>query len=187
MYIDSVAPLFVHQYSHAWLDFRHRHDGYADYFENSRLATMRHRRFCLEMQERFPWIDDSMWGITASDSRYGYIDWGGPGTASNEKIDGTLVPCATGGSLAFMPTECLRVLETMLTRYGNKVWSRYGFIDAFNPDADWWCPDVLGIDLGIMLLMAENLRSESVWSSMMTAPEVQRGFTAAGFAPIPTV
>ena len=77
-YIESSAPLFVHQYSHAWLDFRHQQDAYADYFQNSRLATIRHRRFCLDMRQRFPWFDEHMWGITASDSRFGYIDWGGP-------------------------------------------------------------------------------------------------------------
>jgi hypothetical protein len=180
-FIDSVAPLFVHQYSHAWIDFRNRRDDYADYFENSRLATARHRRFCLEMRQRFPWFSENMWGITASDSRYGYLDWGGPGTKANAKIDGTLVPCAPGGSLAFLPDECTAVLENMLDRHGKRVWSRYGFIDAFNPHADWWCPDVLGINLGITLLMAENLRSQTVWSTMMSAPEIQRGFQAAGF------
>lgn len=180
-FIDSVAPLFVHQYSHAWIDFRNRRDDYADYFENSRLATARHRRFCLEMRKRFPWFSENMWGITASDSRYGYLDWGGPGTKANAKIDGTLVPCAPGGSLAFLPEECTAVLENMLDQHGKRVWSRYGFIDAFNPHADWWCPDVLGINLGITLLMAENLRSQAVWSAMMGAPEIQRGFKAAGF------
>jgi hypothetical protein len=180
-YIESVAPLFVHQYSHAWLDFRNRRDNYADYFENSRLATLRHRSFCLSLRERFPWIDERMWGITASDSRYGYIDWGGPGTAANAKIDGTLVPCAAGGSLAFLPEECTSVLENMLERYGNRVWNRYGFVDAFNPKLDWWCPDVLGIDLGIMLLMAENMRNQSVWNAMMHAEEAKRGFARVGF------
>jgi hypothetical protein len=180
-YIESVAPLFVHQYSHAWLDFRNRRDDYADYFENSRVATLRHRSFCLSMRERFPWIDERMWGITASDSRHGYIDWGGPGTAANAKIDGTLVPCAAGGSLAFLPGECTTVLESMLDRYGNRVWNRYGFVDAFNPKLDWWCPDVIGIDLGIMLLMAENMRTQSVWTRTMMAPEVRRAFNLVGF------
>ena len=59
----------------------------------------------------------------------------------------------------------------------------YGFVDAFHPQANWSSPDVLGIDLGIMLLMAENLRSETPWREMMSAPEVQRGFKAAGFVP----
>jgi hypothetical protein len=180
-YIESVAPLFVHQYSHAWLDFRHRRDDYADYFVNSRIATLRHRSFCLQLRERFPWFDEQMWGITASDSAHGYIDWGGPGSAANAKIDGTLVPCAAGGSLAFLPNECTAVLESMLERYGNPVWNRYGFVDAFNPKADWWCSDVLGIDQGITLLMAENLRTQSVWTAMMSAAEVRRGFAAVGF------
>ncbi|MBC7928082.1 MAG: hypothetical protein H7039_20755, partial [Bryobacteraceae bacterium] len=180
VFIESPAPLFVHQYSHAWFDFRDQQDGYADYFANSTVATIRHRDFCLSLKDRFPWFDNEMWGISASDSRYGYIDWGGPGTKSNRRIDGTLVPCAPGGSLVFLPQECSRVLEAMLERYGNQVWTRYGFIDAFHPQG-WSGPDVLGIDLGIMLLMAENLRSGSVWSTMSTAPEVRRGFKNAGF------
>lgn len=181
LFIESPAPLFVHQYSHAWFDFRDRQDGYADYFQNSRVATIRHRDFCLSLRERFPWISEDMWGITASDSRYGYIDWGGPRTKSSNRIDGTLVPCAAGGSLVFLPDDCSRVLEAMLERYGNQVWTRYGYIDAFHPKEGWSGPDVIGIDLGIMLLMAENLRTGSVWQTMMAAPEVRRGFKAAGF------
>ena len=182
-FIDSVAPLFAHQYSQAWLDFRNKHDQYANYFENSRIATLRHRKFCLDMRQRFPWFDDTMWGITSSESRYGYMSWGGPesGSASNAKMDGTLVPCASAGSLAFLPDDCLAVLEAMVKRYGKKVWTRYGFVDAFNPHADWWSPNVLGIDVGITLLMAENLVTAGVWQSMMTAKEIQRGFAAAGF------
>jgi hypothetical protein len=184
-FIDSPAPLFVHQYSHAWLDFRNKRDKYADYFQNSRLATIRHRDFCLSLRPKYPWIDQDMWGITASDSRFGYVAWGNPGNSS--RIDGTLVPCAAGGSLVFLPDDCSQVLETMLSRYGKQVWTRYGFVDAFQPQADWSSPDVLGIDLGIMLLMAENLRSESLWAAMMAAPEVQRGFRAAGFENYTTV
>jgi hypothetical protein len=135
----------------------------------------------MEMRARFPWFGENMWGITASDSRYGYIDWGGSLASSNEKIDGTLVPCAPGGSVAFLPSECRGVLASMLERYGKRVWQRYGFIDAFNPQVDWWASDVLGINLGIMLLAAENLRTQSVWAAMMRAPEVQRGFAAAEF------
>ena len=181
MFVESRAPLFVHQYSHAWLDFRNKQDGWANYFDNSRVATMRHREFCIHLKNRFPWFGENMWGISASDSRYGYIDWGGPKTAANSKIDGTLVPCASGGSIVFLPDECGAVLETMLDRYGKRVWTRYGFIDAFHPEADWWGPDVLGIDLGIMLLMTENLRTESVWKAVMSTPEAMRGFKTAGF------
>lgn len=183
-FIESSAPLFVHQYSHAWFDFRNRQDGYADYFRNSRVATLQHRAFCLELKDRYPWFSEDLWGITASDSRFGYIDWGGPGTSANAKIDGTVVPCAAGGSLVFLPDECCRVLETMLDRYGKSVWTQYGFVDAFHPGARWTNPDVLGIDLGIMLLMAENLRSQSVWEAVMSAPEVTRAFQAAAFSAV---
>ncbi len=183
LYIESPAPLFVHQYSHAWFDFRGLTDGGIDYFQNSRLATILHREFCIALRHRFPWFGADMWGITASESRYGYIDWGGPNSRANARIDGTLVPCAAGGSLVFLPDECGRVLETMLERYGRRAWTRYGFVDAFHPQANWWSPDVLGINLGITLLMAENYRSQAVWRAVMPAAEVRRGFDLAKFAP----
>lgn len=181
IFIASAAPLFAHQYSHAWLDFRNRWDGYTDYFRNSRLATLKHRDFCISLRDRFPWFGENMWGITACDSRHGYTDWGGAETEFNAKIDGTLAPCASGGSLVFLPDECGRVLETMLERYGKKVWNQYGYVDAFQPAVNWWSPDVIGIDLGIVLIMAENLRSQSVWTAMMSAPEIKRGFDMVGF------
>jgi hypothetical protein len=180
LYIESPAPLFVHQYSHAWLDFRNKVDGYTNYFENSRQATLAHRDFCIGLAGRYPWFGADMWGISASDSQRGYTDWGGPATSG--KIDGTLVPCAAGGSVVFAPNECLPVLENMLKRYGAKAWTRYGFVDAFHPGANWYGPDVLGIDLGIMLLMAENLRTGSVWKAVMASPEATAGMQTVGFA-----
>jgi hypothetical protein len=181
-FIESPAPLFVHQYSHAWFDFRNKQDGWTDYFENSRMATVRHRQFCIGLKDRFPWFGENMWGISASDSRQGYVAWGGPQSRPEDGIDGTLVPCASGGSLVLLPEACMRVLENILDRYGSQAWTRYGFVDAFHPEAGWYGPDVLGIDLGIMLLMAENLRTGSVWNSMMSSPEAQSGFGLAGFS-----
>lgn len=178
-YIDAGAPLFAHQYSHAWFDFRERRDEHADYFENSRVATLAHRMYCRSLTGEYEWFTQELWGVTASDSRKGYKVWGGPSVS--EKSDGTLVPCAAGGSVAFLPSECTGVLETMLARYGSKVWGPYGFVDAFHPKAEWYDPDVIGIDQGIMLLMAENLRSQSVWNAMMSTPEAERGLRAAGF------
>ena len=77
-YIGSFAPLFVHQYSQAWFDFRGKRDKYADYFQNSVTATEVHRRFCIELGKQFPDYSDDLWGITASDSQHGYVVWGGP-------------------------------------------------------------------------------------------------------------
>ena len=68
---------------------------------------------------------------------------------------------------------------------GERVWGRYGFADAFNPQTGWVAGDVIGIDQGIMLVMAENLRSGLVWANFMRAPEVQRGMRLAGFRATP--
>lgn len=72
-YISSPTPLFVHQFSHTWFDFRDRHDDYANYFDNSVLACRAHREFCQELRDRFPCYSGDVWGITASDSSSGYM------------------------------------------------------------------------------------------------------------------
>ena len=178
-YIGSFAPLFVHQYSQAWFDFRGKRDRYADYFKNSILATQVHRQFCLDLAKQFPDYSEDLWGITASDSIKGYAIWGGPPALG--PIDGTVVPCAAGGSLAFLPEEAMRVLETIKNRYGQKAWSDYGFVDAFNPLTQWYDTDVIGIDTGITMVMAENARTAFVWETFMKNPEAMRGMNRAGF------
>ena len=174
-YIDAGAPLFVHQYSHAWFDFRERRDLFANYFRNSVRATEAHKLFCLSYSHEFPWYGPNMWGVTASDSRTGYRIWCSPSSPP----DGTLVPCAAGGSLAFLPQSCGAVLQSMYDSFGDKVWTKYGFVDAFHPKEHWYSRYVLGIDQGIILLMAENMRSESVWTAMMS-PRTQFAMNTVG-------
>jgi hypothetical protein len=180
-YIGSFAPLFVHQYSQAWFDFRGKRDRYADYYENSILATEAHRRFCLNLAKHFPDYGDELWGISASDSVRQYEVWGGP--PETGPIDGTVVPCASAGSLPFLPQPVMRVLRTIEYRYNAGTWSRYGFVDAFNPLTNWYDSDVIGIDTGITMLMAENARTGFVWDTFMKNPEAQRGMERAGFKP----
>ncbi len=175
-YISAADPLFVHQYSHAWFDFRHKRDNFANYFENSITATRAHEAFCISLG---PPYSPDYWGISASDTPHGYRAWGGP--PAHGPIDGSVVPCAPGGSLAFVPADCLRVLRALKQNYGDKAWGRYGFCDAFHPQADWYDADCLGIDLGITVLMAENLRSGFVWSTFARNPEVAVAFQRAGF------
>jgi hypothetical protein len=158
-YIGSFAPLFVNQFSQAWFDFRHKRDKYADYFQNSVIATEVHRLFCVGLARNFPDYSDDLWGITASDS---------------------VVPAATGGSLPFLPEATMRVLKNIKARYP-QAWSRYGFVDAFNPLKQWYDKDVIGIDTGITMLMAENVRTSFVWETFMKNPEAQRGMAKAGF------
>jgi len=178
--VGSFAPLFVHQYSQAWFDFRNKRDRYTDYFENSVIATDVHRRFCLQLNEQFIDYTNALWGITASDSDKGYVIWGGPPAMG--PIDGTIVPAATGGSLPFLPDATMRVLRTIFDHYSG-AWCRYGFVDAFNPLNNWYDTDVIGIDTGITMLMAENARTGFVWDTFMKNEEAQRGMEIAGFKP----
>jgi hypothetical protein len=178
-YIGSFAPLFVHQYSQAWFDFRGKRDKFADYFRNSVTATEVHRRFCLELGKQFPDYSEDLWGITASDSeKNGYVGWGGP--PATGPIDGTVVPSAAGGSLPFLPAATMRVLKTIRNRHPS-AWTKYGFVNAFNPLKNWYDSDVIGIDTGITMLMAENLRTGFVWDTFMKTAEAQRGMERAGF------
>jgi hypothetical protein len=180
-YVGSFAPLFIHQYSQAWFDLRNKRDKYADYFQNSQVATLVHKRWCIELAKQFPDYTEDLWGITASDSEHGYVAWGGPPQIG--PIDGTVVPSAAGGSLPFLPADTLRVLRNMKDHYGDRCWSRYGFVNAFNPLKNWYDSDVIGIDTGITMVMAENLRTGFVWNTFMKNPEAQKGMQRAGFAP----
>ena len=177
-YISAHDPLFVHQYSHAWFDFRHKRDKYANYFKNSITATKAHKAFCLSLGQ--PYSDD-YWGISASDSEHGYTAWGGPPPLG--RIDGSVVPNATAGSLPFLPADCLKVLRSLKQNYGKQAWGRYGFCDALHPAVNWYDADVLGIDQGISVLMAENLRTGFVWSTFARNPEVSIAMQKAGFHP----
>jgi hypothetical protein len=177
-YIGSFAPLFVHQYSQAWFDFRGKKDKYADYFQNSAIATDVHRRFCLELARQFPTYSDDLWGITASDSQYGCVIWGGP--PATGPIDGTVVPSAPAGSLPFLPQPTMRVLRNIQSRY-SAAWGKYGFVNSFNPLKNWYDNSFIGIDTGITMLMAENARTGFVWNTFMKSPEARRGMERAGF------
>jgi hypothetical protein len=142
------------------------------------IAPRVHKAFCLSLAPEFPGYTENIWGITASDSARGYVAWGGP--PRHRRIDGTVVPCAAGGSLMLAPEITLPALREMHAKFGEKIYGRYGFVDAFNPNNGWINPDVIGIDVGITLLAAENLRSGNVWRWFMRNPEVPRAMQLVG-------
>jgi len=181
------GPLFIHQYSQAWLDLRDRARAApsvtepsarapsssplsVDYYANSVTATRAQRAYFISLSSHFKGYSPDVWGITASDSAKGYTDWGAP---DHPRIDGTVVPSAAAGSLMFTPDICIPAMRTMLLKYGKSIYGRYGFADAFNPESGWVSPYVIGIDAGITLLSAENLRTGRVWHWFMAnaAPE----------------
>lgn len=181
-YIAAVSPLFIHQFSHAWVDFRAKREQrppYVDYFDNSVKATRAQRQFFVDVLSKdFPKYGPNLWGLTASDYEKGYVAWGAP--PRHPAIDGSIVPAAAAGSLMFTPDITLETLKAMRQTYGDKIYGKYGFADAFNPHNGWVNKDVLGIDLGITLLSIENLRSGKVWYWFMQNDEIRRGMKRAG-------
>jgi hypothetical protein len=176
-------PLFGHQYSHVWVDFRNYQDPYMqargiDYFENSRRATLAQRAYSIANPEGWVGYSDSLWGITASDIQNGYLARGAP---PEENDNGTLVPTAAISSIPFAPDEVIPVIHTMWNQYKPQLWGRYGFKDAFNPTTGWFATDVLGIDQGPIVLMIENHLTGAVWERFMQIPYIQSGMERAGF------
>ncbi len=147
----AFAPLFGHQYSHIWIDFRGIHDapmraaGF-DYFENSRRATYANRAYCAANPMRWDGYSDRIWGLTACDGPgnfklpfkgetrqfYGYAARG-PLGQPDARDDGTIAPTAALGSLPFAPEIVIPCAEAMLGDYGARLYGQYGFLDSFNP------------------------------------------------------
>lgn len=208
------APLFGHQYSHVWIDFRGIRDELMrargiDYFENSRRAAIAQHAFAVENPNRYRDYGDLIWGLSACDGPmdatvtidgrrrafHGYTARGA--TAGDVRDDGTITPTAAASSIVFTPELSLPAIREMSSRYGSRLYSTYGFLDAFNPTlrsggADvsqgrvdpalgWFDGDYLGIDEGPIVAMIENYRSGLVWRVMRNNPHLVRGLRRAGF------
>ncbi|HEX7155025.1 MAG TPA: glucoamylase family protein [Thermoanaerobaculia bacterium] len=146
----NFAPLFGHQYSHVWIDFRGIQDAYMrekgiDYFENSRRATLAQRAYAIENPMGWRGYGADMWGLTACDGptdaeleidgqKRRFYTYAARGAAGNEvRDDGTLAPTAAAGSMPFTPELSIRVLDNMRRTYGQHLYQQYGFLDSFNP------------------------------------------------------
>ena len=183
------SPLFGHQYSHCWIDFRHVADSYMNshnstYFENSRRAALAQVQYAVLNPGGFAGYSSEIWGLTACDGPSGYAVHGIPPNGSD---DGTIAPTAAGGALPFTPEYSLPTLRAFYSRFRPRIWTAYGFRDAFNIKAQWYATDELGIDQGPIVIMIENYRTQRVWHLFMQNAEAQRGLQRAGFVPLPSV
>jgi hypothetical protein len=201
----GFAPLFGHQYSHVWIDFRGIRDAYMqahgiDYFENSRRATYGQQAYAAANPGGWTGYSSRIWGLTASDGPgdvtltlggrtrqfHGY--WARGASFTETPDDGTIAPTAAGGSIPFAPEIAIPSLWAMRQTYGSSLFSNYGFRDAFNPTftqssaAGWFDVDYLGIDEGPIVAMIENYRTGLVWQKMRTNPYIVRGLCRAGFS-----
>lgn len=184
----EFAPLFGHQYSHAWIDFRTIQDAYMrnrgiTYSENSRRASLAQHAYCVANPAGWVGYADSLWGITASDDPSGYLAHGAPPAQSE---NGTIAPTAALSSIVFTPEVSIPFAHKLWNTYRTQGWGPYGFTDAFNLSQDWWGSAVLGIDQGPILLMIENHRTQAVWNRFMQNADIQRGLTLAGFTAVTT-
>lgn len=151
----GFAPLFGHQYSHVWIDFRGIRDPYLgarglDYFENSRRATLAQRAYAIANPAGWTGYGRDLWGLTASDgptdttltvngTARRFFTYAARGASFTEppRDDGTVVPTAVGGSLPFAPEITIPALLAMRERFGQWLFGQYGFLDAFNPTFRW--------------------------------------------------
>jgi hypothetical protein len=181
---QASGPLFTHQYSQLWLDLRGWKDDGQDYFARSVEATFAHRDAAVAARKDHAAYGPNCWGWTACDGPEGYRAYGAhPGGGEH---DGTIAPAAAGGSAAFTPELSVAALRFMKEQYGDRIWGRYGFADAFNADPRWkekfnaeglWrSPDAVGIDQGAILLAVENARSGGVWKKFMDTDSARRAF-----------
>lgn len=193
----AFPPLFGHQFSQAFIDFRGIVDGYMekkgiDYFENSRRATYVQRRYAIDNPQGWIGYDSLCWGVTASDGpteklNFGdkkFLGYAGRGTSGpdyNYFDDGTIAPYGPLSSLPFAPEIVLPTIRSINAKYGQKLWGKYGYFDSFNPTAKWVNDDFIGIDEGPMLMMIENFRTGLVWNFVMKDPVIQKGLKTLGF------
>jgi hypothetical protein len=194
----AFPPLFGHQFSQAFIDYRGLADKYMkakgfDYFENSRRATYVQREYAQENPKGWIGYDSLCWGFTACDgpgNTYnfgekkfeGYAGRGSSGKDNTIAEDGTIAPYGPMSSLPFAPEIVLPTMKSINARYGKELWGKYGYFDSFNPTAKWVNNDFIGIDQGPMLIMIENFRTGMVWDYVMKDPIIQNGLTKLGYA-----
>lgn len=193
----AFAPLFGHQFSQAYIDCRGLVDQYMkekgiDYFENSRRATYVQRQYAIENPKGWTGYDSLCWGVTASDGPtdlynfddkefLGYAGRGTSGPDHNYYDDGTIAPYGPISSLPFAPEIVLPTIKSINAKYGDMLWGKYGYYDAFNLTAGWVDDDYIGIDQGPLLIMIENFRTGLVWEYTMKDPIIQQGLARLGF------
>ncbi|HYE07141.1 MAG TPA: glucoamylase family protein [Planctomycetota bacterium] len=192
-----AAPLFIHQYSHLWLDLEGVADGYlasrgSDFAENTRRATLAQSRYAARNPEGFVGYDAFTWGFTAGDGP-GYF----AGMRAGERVqfegyyargapfgfdDGTINPWAVAASLPFAPELCMATLESMLRRHPQLL-GRYGLVSGFNRSCGghgWFSNRWFGLDNGPIVIAIENLRTGMPWTLMKSVPAIAAGLRAAG-------
>lgn len=173
----SDGALFMHQMSQGFFDFRNQRDylGY-DYWVEGRNATLINRQYCILNPNKRKGYGPDIWGLSACDIKTGY----GAQSPWPDGDNGTLAPAAAVASVIYTPDLSTRAAEAFAKNYPSS-YGRYGFTTGISPTEDWQSPDVIGIDIGQMLLCIENQRDGLAWKWMMSSDVAKKGFAKAGF------
>ena len=174
------GPLFMHQMSESFMSFKGVRDplGY-DYAVETKNATLGNRQYCIDNPKGLKAYGPNFWGLSACDFPDGYNAFGAPGWIND---DGTITPTSAVASMPFTPKESLAAAEHFVAAFPQAV-GRYGFSNGMNPTRNWNGPDVIGIDLGMMMCGIENYRTGLVNKLSASHPVVKRGFARIGFQP----
>jgi hypothetical protein len=170
------GPLFLSQYSFCGIDPRGLKDQYADYWQQNLNHARINHAHCVANPRRFKGYGASCWGLTSSDGPDGYA------AHSPDEDDGTIAPTAALASMPYTPKESMQALRHFLSAHGEKLWNRFGFVDAFCESRSWYADTYLAIDQGPIVVMIENHRTGLLWKLFMQAPEIQAGLRALSFS-----
>lgn len=172
---DFGGPLFFSHYSFLGLDPHGLKDQYADYWEQNRNHTLINHAYCLDNPKKFKGYGENCWGLTASDNHLGY------GAHSPTEDLGVITPTAALTAFPYTPEYSMKALRHFYNDLGDKIWSEYGFVDAFNETENWYARSHLAIDQGPIIVMIENYRTGLLWKLFMNNPRIQKGLKKLGF------
>lgn len=172
---DYGGPLFFSQYSFLGLDPNGLKDRYADYWKQNQNHTLINRAYCIDNPKQFKGYGENSWGLTASDTYNGYA------AHSPTEDLGTITPTAALSAFPYTPEYSMKALKHFYYDLGDKIWSEYGFVDAFNETKGWYASSHLAIDQGPIIVMIENYRTGLLWKLFMSCPEIQNGLQKLNF------
>lgn len=172
---DYGGPLFFSHYSFLGLNPKGLKDNYADYWEQNQNHTLINYKHCVANPNHFKGYGENCWGLTASDNHEGY------NAHSPDNDLGVISPTAALSAFPYTPEYSMKALRHFYEDLGPKIWSDYGFVDAFNESKNWYAESHLAIDQGPIVVMIENYRSGLLWKLFMSCPEVQNGLKKLNF------
>jgi len=172
---DYGGPLFFSHYSFLGLNPKGLKDKYADYWMQNKNHTLINHDYCVANPGKFKGYGENCWGLTASDTYNGYD------AHSPTNDHGTITPTAALSAFPYTPEYSMKALRHFYEDLGDKIWGKYGFVDAFNETKGWYAKSYLAIDEGPIIVMIENYRSGLLWKLFMSAPEIQNGLNKLGF------